>query len=514
LLCALPLASLAERLGWVTEQLALYTNDTLGGLLNASFGNATEVIIAAFAIKRRYLRLVKLTLLGSIVSNLLLVLGCAFVAGGVAGHATQRFNRQGAAVNVGLLMLASVAVALPTLLSETTPPEVVGVGVVGGGGGGGGETAAAAPPPPTTATGGLYSRQAELSLSRFESVLMLACYALFLVFQLFTHRHLYEEDKGGRRDQGDDDDEELVLVARRGGGGGGGASGGPADGSVSREASFAGFVVAGGGGGGAGAVGAAAPSATANGHAAPAAASRATFEVEMGSMVLAVPPHHHDHHPNNHHNERTSLLGGASGGVGGNNNSSSGTPAPLAPANTNASSENDNTPEMSLSSCLVWMALVTLAIAFLSDAITAVISDAAQGLRIPLPFLATIVLPIVGNAAEHFSAVTFAARNRIEISLGVAVGSSTQVAVLVVPFCVVLAWAMGAPLDLNFYSFEAFVLFASVILAGAVVQDGTGNWLKGALLLVSYLFVAGGFWVHRDASLEEEGGVVAHRRLL
>ena len=173
-----------------------------------------------------------------------------------------------------------------------------------------------------------------------------------------------------------------------------------------------------------------------------------------------------------------------------------------------ATNRDDEPPELTLTSCLVWMALVTAAIAVLSDAVTAAISDAAATLRVPLPFLATIVLPIVGNAAEHFSAVTFAARNRMEIALGVAVGSSTQVAVLVVPFCVVLAWAMGAPLTLNFNAFEAFVLFASVLLATACLQDGTGNWLKGALLFVSYLFVAAGFWVHRDQSLEEEGGVV------
>ena len=81
------------------------------------------------------------------------------------------------------------------------------------------------------------------------------------------------------------------------------------------------------------------------------------------------------------------------------------------------------------------------------------------------------------------------------------VGSSTQVGVLVVPFCVVLAWAMGRPLDLNFNEFEALVLFVSVLLATLMVQDGTSNWLKGALLVLTYVFVSAGFWVHKDASL-------------
>jgi Ca2+:H+ antiporter len=105
-------------LGFITEQMALYTNDTVGGLLNASFGNATEVIIACFALRKGYLRVVQLTLLGSIVSNLLLVMGSAFVAGGLVSS-SQRFNQQGVNVNCGLLILATVAVLLPSLLSET-----------------------------------------------------------------------------------------------------------------------------------------------------------------------------------------------------------------------------------------------------------------------------------------------------------------------------------------------------------------------------------------------------------
>jgi Ca2+:H+ antiporter len=474
-LCALPLASLAERLGFVTEQLAAYTSDTLGGLLNATFGNATEVIIAAFAIRRRYLRLVKLTLLGSIVSNLLLVLGCAFLAGGAAGHAIQRFNRQGVAVNIGLLTLASVAVALPTLLSETQPeaPPLLAAPVEGGGDG----RAAAARP----------SLGPELWLSRFESVLMLACYGLFLVFQLFTHRHLYEEE--------DPADVEAAAAIDRGrsvvGGGGSRIS------NANGEASFSGFATF-------------------------SAANGGKHELEMGALgqqqqqqqrQQQQQQQRQQQEPNNH--ERASLLGGGGGGDGGVAASSGAAAAAGAAAATAAAAaavfepeeEDDPPPELALSSCLAWMALVTLAIAALSDAVTAAIAEAAAALRVPLPFLATIALPIVGNAAEHFSAVGFAARNRMEIALGVAVGSSTQVAVLVVPFCVCLAWAMGAPLDLNFYPFEAFVLFASVVLATVVVQDGTGNWLKGALLLISYLFVAGGFWVHRDQSLEEEGGV-------
>eukprot|EP00878_Enallax_costatus_P027640 GHUV01029777.1.p1 GENE.GHUV01029777.1~~GHUV01029777.1.p1 ORF type:complete len:143 (+),score=42.63 GHUV01029777.1:237-665(+) len=81
-------------------------------------------------------------------------------------------------------------------------------------------------------------------------------------------------------------------------------------------------------------------------------------------------------------------------------------------------------------------------------------------------------------------------------------GSATQIGVLVVPFCVVLAWIMGRPLDLNFNEFEGLVLFVSVLLTALMVQDGTSNWLKGALMMVTYIFVAAGFWVHKDALLQ------------
>jgi Ca2+:H+ antiporter len=139
----------------ITEQLAAYTNDSIGGLLNATFGNATEVILAAFAIRRGYLRVVKLTLLGSVVSNLLLVLGSAFVAGG-ALHPMQHFNPRGVGVKSALLLLGCVAVLLPTLLSSTSDIKT--------------------------------GAEGELALSRLESVLLLGGYAAFLVFQLVTHR--------------------------------------------------------------------------------------------------------------------------------------------------------------------------------------------------------------------------------------------------------------------------------------------------------------------------------------
>ena len=123
----LSLAPIAERLGFVTEQLAIHTNETIGGLLNATFGNATELIVAIAALSKGLYKLVQLSLLGSILSNMLLVLGTAFFFGGMR-YKTQFFGKVSSQINSTLLMLSTAGVLLPTMLSmsgdETSMNEV------------------------------------------------------------------------------------------------------------------------------------------------------------------------------------------------------------------------------------------------------------------------------------------------------------------------------------------------------------------------------------------------------
>lgn len=121
----LALAPLAERLGYVTESLAMHTNDTIGGLLNATFGNATELIVAITAMKRGLFRLVQLSLLGSILSNMLLVLGCSFLAGGYY-HKTQTFGTISSQMNSTLLMIATMGITFPAILSGTSEESNLG----------------------------------------------------------------------------------------------------------------------------------------------------------------------------------------------------------------------------------------------------------------------------------------------------------------------------------------------------------------------------------------------------
>lgn len=325
---------LAERLGFVTEELAKHTNSTIGGLLNATFGNATEVIVSIIAIRSGLLRVVQLSLLGSVISNMLLVLGSAWFMGGIRHH-DQSFNVEGHGQNFGLLMLAVAACALPTTL-RMTGTELHGAASV-------------------------------LDLSRFSSCLMLLMYVAFIVFQLVTHVDLYKESED---DDDDDDDEAPVL----------------------------GFWT----------------------------------------------------------------------GIG-------------------------------------WLWVITCAIAVLSDVMVDAIEGASDSWNVSIAFISTILLPIVGNAAEHAGAVVFAVKNKMDMSLGVAIGSSTQIALFVMPLCVLVSWADEKPLTLDLQVFETVVLFVTVVAVALACSDGKSNWLKGLALLCSYLVLSAGFFFHEDAELLAQG---------
>eukprot|EP00803_Ostreobium_quekettii_P008735 evm.model.scf_774EXC.2 EVM.evm.TU.scf_774EXC.2 scf_774EXC:30261-42288(-) len=412
----LALCPLAERLGFITEELAAYTNDTIGGLLNATFGNATEVIISGFALAQAkdnptFLRVVQLSLLGSVLSNLLLVLGTAFFIGGIV-HRSQSFSQEGMTVNSGLLLMAVSAILLPSTLKAT------GTG--------------------TEESPSNYGPSSELYLSRFESLFLLACYGFYLVFQLCTHRHLFEGDEaeveGDLEAQGTAGQHNTTRQAAQQTN----TAGAPLLGAI-RERN----------------------------------ATRKSTEDEVHTNFGAP-----------HLLRKQTLFHSVE--------ESQDQPEPPS---------EQHTPTLGRGGALVWLSIVTVLIALISEFVVSSIEGAADGLKIPLPFLSTIVLPIVGNAAEHASAILFAYKNRMEITLGVAVGSSTQIAVLVIPFCVILSWIMGEDLDLNFETFESIALFLSVLIVIVAMNDGSSNWLKGIMLCMTFVFVSAAFWVHFDDEL-------------
>ncbi|KAJ6325748.1 hypothetical protein OIU76_012770 [Salix suchowensis] len=306
LLSMLGITPLAERLGYVTEQLAFYTGPTVGGLLNATFGNATEMIISIYALKSGMIRVVQQSLLGSILSNMLLVLGCAFFSGGIANHQkVQVFNKAAALVNSGLLLMAVMGIMFPAVLHFTHTEVHFG--------------------------------KSEMALSRFSSCIMLIAYGSYLFFQLKSQPNLYSPvDEGGVNDPEDSDDEEV--------------------------------------------------------------------------------------------------------------------------------------PEITQWETIGWLAVLTLWISILSGYLVDAIQGASDSLNMPVAFISVILLPIVGNAAEHASAIMFAMKDKLDITIGVAIGSSTQISMFVIPFCVVVGWCMGQPMDLNFQLFETATLFISVLVVAFMLQ--------------------------------------------
>jgi len=325
----LAIAPFAERLSFVTEQLALHTSEVFGGLLNATFGNVTELIVSLFAMKEGLYRIVQVSLLGSILSNLLLVLGTAFLVGGIK-HPEQRYSKTGQTVSFSVLLLATMCMALPMVLDVTHEALEEGSGLL---------------------------------VSRITSCLMLVVYCLYLVFQLHTHTHIFDPPD----DDDDDDDEE----------------------------------------------------------------------------------------------EEEEVILGVSGSV-------------------------------------FWLAVITVFIAILSEYMVDAIRGAAESLHVPDLFLGTIIIPIVGNAAEHAAAIIFAAKNKMELSLGIAVGSAVQIALFVLPLCIVIAWAIDAPLSMDMHPFETVVQLITILIVGVIIQTGESHWLAGVVLMMTYVMISVGFFYHTD----------------
>ncbi|GBG88322.1 hypothetical protein CBR_g46889 [Chara braunii] len=320
----LPLAPLAERLSFITEQIALSTNPMVGGLLNATFSNAPELILSIVALKAGLFRVVQLSLLGSVLGNMLLCLGSAFFAGGIM-HKEQKFNGTACMTNTGLLMLGALSTLFPHVLHATHTEAEMDV--------------------------------SELQLSRVCAVVMLIGYLSYITFQLITHVDLYNDEEDGE--------------------------------------------------------------------------------------------------------EATIGLWGS----------------------------------------LPWLALITGCISVLSDLLVDTMAAAAKSWGVPAAYLCVILLPIFNNVAEHGSAVLFGVKNKLDLALGIAVGSSIQIWMFLMPLCVVAGWICGKPMDLNFHNFESTILFAVILVCAIMLSDGKSNWLKGLVLILCYSIVAAAFFFHTDKYL-------------
>jgi Ca2+:H+ antiporter len=324
---AIAVIPLAGLIGAATEEVARYVGPGLGGFLNATFGNAAELIIAILALREGLTEVVKASLTGSLLGNLLLVLGLSMLVGGW-GRDHQKFSRTQVGASAGLLLLTMAALVLPDIYAESL----------------GGTTPLQAP--------------SIITISVLVSVVMLATYAASLVFSLKTHR--------------------PVLGA------------GHAEGE------------------------------------APRLSQRSAMVLLFGATVLT--------------------------GVA-------------------------------------------------AEVLVGSIEHAASAIGLSDLFIGAVIVAIVGNAAEHFSAVLFARRDHMDLAVGIALGSAAQVGLLVAPIAVLVSLLVGHPMALVFDHFELGAMLFAVLGISFLVLDGESNWFEGTLLLAIYSVIAIIFFFVPSASV-------------
>lgn len=325
----LAIIPLAAYMGEATEAIAVVVGPNIGGLMNATFGNATELILAYVALREGFIDVVKATITGSIIGNLLLVMGLSMFLGGLR-FKEQEFQPITARLNASAMNLAVVALLLPTAVQFTS----TGVGEV------------------------VLQR-----LSVAVAAVLIFVYGLSLLFSMKTHTYLYDVGVAGIEEES------------------------------AREST----------------------------------ARPKRPKVWFWSLILLI---------------------------------------------------------------------VTIAVAVESELLVASLEEATEQLGLTALFTGVILLPIIGNAAEHATAVTVALKNKMDLSVSVAVGSSMQIALFVAPVLVIMGYIIGQPMDLNFNPFELVAVAVAVWLANSISSDGRSNWLEGMLLLATYAILALAFFFH------------------
>lgn len=162
---------------------------------------------------------------------------------------------------------------------------------------------------------------------------------------------------------------------------------------------------------------------------------------------------------------------------------------PEAGGENNAEREQPETHVLGPWAAGVALVIVTIAVAVCAEYLVDSIDSIVENAHVSRTFIGLILLPIVGNAAEHVTAVVVATKNKMDLAIGVAIGSSMQIALLVTPFLVILGWIMGQPMSLQFEIFETVVFFLAVLVTNYLISDGKSNYLEGAMLLGMYIII-------------------------
>ena len=158
-----------------------------------------------------------------------------------------------------------------------------------------------------------------------------------------------------------------------------------------------------------------------------------------------------------------------------------------------------------MSGAIAWLAFATVLIAFLSEKLTGAIEGTTATFGISETFVSFVIIPIVGNAAEHSTAIVMAWKGKMDLAFGVALGSSTQIALFVVPLMVIIGWAIDQPLTLVFGVYETIITFLSVLIVSHIVSDGETNWLEGTMLLFTYFIICFAFFFyHHQEALPDD----------
>ncbi|WP_238883152.1 calcium/proton exchanger [Clostridium sp. YIM B02551] len=318
ILAALAIVPLAGLMGEATEEISYYTGPKLGGFLNATFGNATELIISFFALKEGLFDVVKASIAGSVIGNILLVLGASMLAGGLK-FKTQTFNKKIVEVSSSMLLFAVIGLSIPAIFTHTLKSELLNTQYEG--------------------------------LSVAVAVIMIIIYLFSLYFNFFTHKDLYVLN-----------DEEQ------------------------REANW------------------------------------------------------------------------------------------------------------SLKKSIFVLIAATVLIAIESEFLVSAVEPMTEALGLSTFFVGIILIPIIGNAAEHSTAVVMAIKNKMDVSIEIAIGSSLQIILFVAPVLIFLS-LLFTPMSIIFNEFELISLVVSVLIANRVASDGESNWLEGVQLLAVYFIIGASFFI-------------------
>lgn len=321
-LSAAAIVPLSGILGHATEELAGHTGSTIGGLMNATLGNFAELVIAGLALNAGLIELVKASITGSILGNLLLVLGAAQLAGGLK-FKSQKINPNLAGMSSTLLVVAALGLVMPAVFHAVHPDP---------------------------------QRVLTVKMSIGVSVFLMMGYILSLVYSMGTHKAVFNE----------------------------------------------------------------------------------------GSDV----------------------------------------------------STHESPPTWSMNKAILVLVAAAGTIGVLSEFLVSSTEDAVKELGLSEMFVGLILIPIIGNAAEHSSAVMMAMKNRMDLAVSIAVGSAIQVALLVAPLLVLLGVILGKPMDLSFTMMEVASVAVAVGIASSVMQDSESNWLEGAFLLIAYAVAGVAFFFY------------------